>query len=584
MFDPAEPIVDPYRLDRSPAAVRADNLIRQRLRIGDPRDPRAVAEGLKRLFPQDARELDFEASGLPSLPAVYSQAAARTSAESLATGAELTEAVADVERDLQALTLDHRLKDISTELQGWSQAIRTIVADGTAAARLALDPRARDRLFASRRQLGDYARLARFVGALTPTLSASYRKLAQSLDEVSSLLLVLASEALAGAGLGGGRFLLSVPASELQTRRDSVLQALRGLQGVTEASYGNDQWPWGLHGLREVLLRLERSGHLDLRALLDEPVLGRMLDELIERAGQQNVLGMRALGATADVALQRLYRLLHMVDNNVQPASPPVTTFLKAIQLFLDAFVSSRSGYRLLFVGRAPIAFYGLAGIGGPDTATRRLIELVLKRGELAEILDCYLGCDCCGDESICQILLDKLLYDTDRAIDLYTLGIAPEGDGEPEHRAAGYGKLIDSFLSAPAAVPEDQLVFAHTCLQRTCSPATAQKLAVALREISGVLLAPVQTTAVMKLMADELCLQRLSDRRLASVLATLTSNCVPASSALEKLEGMVNAALEELEHDTCTEVEIAPPPTTESSLRIFERLDRQVDRVLDIF
>ncbi len=70
-----------------------------------------------------------------------------------------------------------------------------------------------------------------------------------------------------------------------------------------------------------------------------------------------------------------------MIDNNVTPPSPAVTTFLKAIQLFLDAFRSSRSGYRLLFVARAPISFYGLSGIGGPDVATLRLIDLVTERG-----------------------------------------------------------------------------------------------------------------------------------------------------------------------------------------------------------
>lgn len=567
-----EPFVDPSPIDRSPAAVRADNLIRQRLRIGDPRDPRAVAEGLKRRFPEAARELDLESAGLPRLPSTYRWGNGRVHSESLATNSELAQATGDVERDLSALTTDHRLKDIWTELQGWSQAIRTIVADGTAAARLALDPRARDRLFGSRRQLGDYARLARFVGALTPTVSPSYRKLAQSLDEVAALLLVLAGEALAGAGLGGGRFLLSVPASELQARRDSVLQALRSLQGVTEAAYGNDQWPWGLHGLRELLARLEQSGHLDLRALLDEPVLGRMLDELIERAGQQSVLGLRALGATADVALQRLYRLLHIVDNNVQPESPPVTTFLKAIQLFLDAFVSSRSGYRLLFVGRAPIAFYGLAGIGGPDVATTRLIGLVLRRGELAEMLDCYLGCDCCGDDVICQILLDKLLYDTDRAIDLYTLGIRPAGDGEPEWRAAGYGVLIDEFVNG--------VTFQHSCLQRVCAPRTTGlgttlgATALLLRDGKA---AP--TANQTEVMADELCLQQLSDRRLESVLATLTPNCVPAATALDQLRLLSEAALTALQHGPCAEVEITPPPTTESSLRFFDRLDRGFER-----
>ena len=51
----------------------------------------------------------------------------------------------------------------------------------------------------------------------------------------------------------------------------------------------------------------------------------------------------------------------------------------------------------------------------------------MVQRGRLAELLDCYLGCECCGDDVICQILLDKILYDTDRAIDLYTLGSDPE-------------------------------------------------------------------------------------------------------------------------------------------------------------
>src|SRR5215218_10204378 len=124
--------------DRTPAAIKADNLIRQRLRIGDPRDPREVAEGLKRLFPKDAGLLAAEAEGFAVVPSPT-----RTMArlpESMATGAELNQAIADIDRDLVALTGDHRLKGISAELQGWGQAIRSIVADGAAAARLALDP------------------------------------------------------------------------------------------------------------------------------------------------------------------------------------------------------------------------------------------------------------------------------------------------------------------------------------------------------------------------------------------------------------------------------------------------------------
>jgi hypothetical protein len=563
---------------RTPIAIKADNLIRQQLRIGNAHSSREIAEGLRRRFPKEARALVAEAEGFPILPTRFAPTVIRP-AESAATGAELRQATDDVERDLAALTTDHRLKDITPELQGWGQAIRSIIADGTAGARLALDPTARDRLFGARRQLADYARLARLVGALTQTMNPHYRRLAQSLDEVAGLLLMLAGETLAGAGLGGGRFLLPVRASELQARRDAVLLALRNLAGTTDQAYGNDQWPWGLHGLREVLRQIEASGHLDLRALLEESVLGKLMDELIERASQQSVIGLRQLGATAEVSVQRLYRLLHIIDDRVQPESPAVTTFLKAIQLFLDAFASGRSGYRLMFVARAPIAFYGLAGIGGPDPATTRLVDLVVQRGRLAELLDCYLGCECCDDDVICQILLDKILYDTDRAIDLYTLGSRANGDGEPEWRAAAFALLIIRFLTAnPRGGAPNCLV--NSCFPRmaelvTCLEAIRDRLRDGKLSLAGTL--NVANTTNRDLLTGELCLQRLSDQRLEPLIATLAPGCVPARSVIASIEALIDGAINiVVQGHVCEEVEITPPPTTQSSLELFYNINQR--------
>jgi hypothetical protein len=416
-------------------------------------------------------------------------------------------------------------------------------------------------------------------------MSLPYRKLAKSLDEVSNLLLVLAGEALAGAGLGGGRFLLSVPSSELQTRRDSVLSALRSLQGNTAIPQGQGQWPWGLHGVREMLLLLENSGHLDLRALLDESTLGDLMDRLIERAGQQNVLGLRALGATADVALNSLHRFLLLVDQQVQPPSPPVMGFQKAIQLFLDAFRASRSGYRMLFVGRAPIAFYGLGGIGGPDVATQRLIDLIIARGRLAEMLDCYSGCECCEAEVICQILLDKLLYDTDRAIDLYTLGSEEIGAGEPEWRASAYGLLVRKFL-------ETEKECLASCLTRLQPPRNDRRvilpeiqdreggLITILSRISFLLIQPgTPPVDRKKWMHNELCMQELSDRRLASVLATLAPGCISGTTALQKISKLIDDTItaNNLSRETaCEDPDIKPPPTAESSLGLLHRINDQ--------
>lgn len=578
---------------RSDVAVLADNIIRQRLRIGDPRDPTEVARGLRRLFPEEARRLDAEAAGLPGVPLAGPLPALRP-AEALATSAEMERATAAVERDLQALGSDHRLQSIVEELRGWTQAILGIIADGRAAAALALDPRARDRVFGARRQLGDYARMARLIGAMSLSTGSSYRRLALNLDAVAALMLVLAGETLAGQNLGGARFLPSVPASELQARRDAVLAGLRGLTGVTEEAASGDNWPWGLHALRELLRLLEGSGHLDLRALLDEATLGRAMDELVERAARTDGAGLRALGATADLAVHRLHRLLNLVGNRVQPPSPALSFFLKAMQLFLDAFAASRSGYRLLFIGRPPIALYGMNGIGGPDDGTRRLMALVPLRGQLAELADCFLGCDGCADDALCQILLDKVLYDTDRAIDLYTLGSDTDGAGEPEWRAAAYGAVAQAFL-APFIHPTATLPDPRPadCATRACFP-RSPTLAKTLADIRDTLwegklqsgttqnqAPPAPSADDVKIMAEELCLQSLSDGRIESLVTTLAPGCLPAGRVIEALQALIMDATSRIDplamrrKPECKEAEIVPPPSPATSLEPIFRLGK---------
>jgi hypothetical protein len=570
--------------DRTPIAVKADNIIRQRLRIGNPNDPREVAEGLMRRFPKDAWLLTAETEGFSLSPGGVTTPVMRAP-ESLATGSEIKAAVDNVARDLQALVRDHRIKGIGPELRGWEQAIHGIIADGTAAARLALDPLARDRLFAARRELCNYARMARLVGALTQAMNADFRGLARSLDVAAGLLLVLAGEVLAGAGLGGGRFLLSVPATELQARRDAVLLALRTLVGTAEQAYGNDQWPWGLHGLREILRAIENSGHLDLRALLEEQVLGTLMDQLIERAAQQDINSLRALGATADIAVERLHRLISIIYHQGRPGSdaPAVTTFLKALQLFLDAFTASKSGYRIMFVARAPIGIYGLTGNAGPDPATTRLIELVFARGRIAELLDCYLGCDCCADDVMCQIVLDKLLRDIDEAVGLYVLGNDTSGTGEPEKRAVAFALLIDMFLKLPvqttAAAPVGQpSPTGRTCLQNSCF-ARVKELSDLLTSIVALLRKPFPSnfpTAPddIRLLTGELCMQQLAEGRLKSLLATMTPGCVEGGTVITAISDLIERTIRPLSANRCTEIEITPPPTKEESLAFLHKLD----------
>lgn len=136
------------------------------------------------------------------------------------------------------ITCESQLKDVHAELRGWARAIRAAAGEGLAAARFALDAGQRDRAMAARRTLNDYARLSRFVGALSSGLNGLYRRVAQSCDEVANLILVCAGDAVAESGLTRGALLLQTPASELRSRRDAALGALRNLIGSTQTAYG----------------------------------------------------------------------------------------------------------------------------------------------------------------------------------------------------------------------------------------------------------------------------------------------------------------------------------------------------------
>lgn len=421
-----------------------DNLIRRELKVSDPNDPKAIAQALMERFKDDprARAIGNEARGLPFLltaPVAPGPAQAATSSD-----AELQQAKDDVERDLRELLTNSLLKDVTPEIQGWAQAVRSAITEGSTAARFGLDPRQRDKAFAIRRQLGDYARLARLVGALTPTLSMTYRKFAQSLDEVAAVILVMLGEALANVGFNGGRFLLQAPYTELQVRRDAAIYALRNLTGATQQAYGPNEWPRGLDAYRRLYDVLERQGQGDLRALLVEHELSRIMDELIQRAAHGQAEGLRALGSTAQLDLERFRRLVIVGRFAVSPESPALTAFLESLQLFADAFQPS-GGFRLMRIARPPILFYGLYGTTTLEDADHRLLELIILRGRLADLLDCFLECGCSKANVKCQIVLDKILYDLDRAIDLYAMG--KSDFGEPERRASAYGFVIEAFL-----------------------------------------------------------------------------------------------------------------------------------------
>jgi hypothetical protein len=424
----------------APDRVAFDNLLRRELKVSDPTDAQQVASALVLRFKDDPRTIAIqqEAQGLPFLQMA---APAPVAAGPMASDAEWKQAVDDVEGDLKELTTSSLLKDVQPELTGWTHGIRTALQEASGAARFGLDPRMRDKTFAIRRQLGEYAWLARVIGSLSSGARNEFRQLARSLDEAAAVVLVKLGEALANAGFGGN-FLMQVPYTELQTRRDAVIYALRNLIGATQEAFSPNEWPRGLDAYRQLFEGLEAQGLGDLRSLLVENELTRTMDVLLQRAGNGTPEGMRALGATAEIDLVRFRRLVVVASSLVRPASPPMTSFIEALKLFADAFTSS-GGYRLLRIARPPLLTYGLYG-ARHSFADGRLATITGLRSALADLTDCF---DDCGCDVKLQAETDLALYATDRAIDLYAVG--SDDFGPSEARASAYAYLLWSIRGA---------------------------------------------------------------------------------------------------------------------------------------
>ena len=510
---------------RSSPRSTLDELIRRELRVDDPSNPEQISQALLSRYKDlsSAKGITQEAKGTPSIIDVPATPIAEATTSS---HQELQQAIDDVEHDFRELLQNNLLKDVGPELEGWQMAIRFAIDEGTTAARMSLDTRQRDKAFGIRRTLGDYARLARLVGTLTPSLSQTYRKLAQSLDEVAAVILVMMGEALASVGFSGGRFLLQVPFTELKVRRDAAIYALRQLITSTEDTYDPNNWHRGINAYRQLFNLLEKRGEGDLRVLLLENELARIMDELIQRASRGQSDGLRALGATAQIDLERLRRLVIVGKSAVNPPSPALITFLDTLLLFIQAFDPS-GGFRLLKIARPPILFYGLYGVSGLDDAERKLLDLIERRGRLAEQLDCFLNCDCSPTKVKQQVVLDKILYDVDRAIDLYAISSAI--GSEPEQRAVAYGYLIKAAL-------EDSILD----LSPNSDPI---RLEIELDAIRDELLAeyPQQQQALLQ---QELCVQKSMEQRWENLVRTMAPSCVEFSTLFGK-DGVITMILD---------------------------------------
>jgi hypothetical protein len=575
----------PPSLNGGGARGALDKLLQRELKVDDPHDAGQVAQALLSRYRDDprARAIAQEAQGLPFLLPPTAPAPAPQQGGAPATNVDLEQAVSDVERDLRGLATSSLTKDIAPEIEGWGQAILAAIQHGANAARLGIDTHSRDKAFAVRRQLGDYARLARLVGALTPPLNAEFRNLAQSLDEAAAVILVLMGEALANTGMAGGRYLLQVPSSELQLRRDVVINAWRNLSGSTQEAFGPSDWPRGIDAYRQLFRILEAHGQGALRSLMSEPELARTMDEMIQLAANGAARGLRALGATALVQLDRFVRFVQMTVRSVTPASPPLVAFQEALQMFVDGFTSA-GGFRLLRIARPAILFYGLYGSDEVSRADRRLVQLVNNRGTIAGQLDCLTRCACDTPTVLGQIVGDRVLYDLDRAIDLYSVG---EDDlGMPEVRASAYGFVLANAIDRmPAGAGELRSLLTETVDLLLPPPANTASHRWESAS-SGYRSAGRALSGWQEALLQELRLQQFADRELRTTVAQMTSNCIALDDVFEPpgcLGGLSEDAIGAARamfptaHDFAL-LDLDVPPALESSVGEFFGRQRDQD------
>jgi hypothetical protein len=430
----------------SAASLALDNMLRNQLKVTNPRDPKQIAEGLLAYYqdlPQ-AAGIRQEALGLPFLQAPTMPAAAP--AQPTSSDAEFRIANGDVEKALQDLTNNPLTNDITPEMEGWGDAIRSAVAQGRNAARLGLDPTQRDKVIAVRRQLGEYGRMARFVGSLSPGMTQNFRRLGKALDEVSAVLLVMLGESLASVGFATGYYLLQVPLPELQQRRDAVVYALRNFNGGAQQSYGSDDWPRGIDAYRRLYKWLEEQGQGDLRSLLLENEVAQTMDALIGRAQNGTSEGLRALGVTAQLDIERFRRMAIVAPGAMAredghfDRSPPMESYLQALELFAETFKPA-GGLRLLRIARPPILLYGLYSMNQVED-DNALFDLISVRGTLATIFDNLFPSNSSRGVQP-QVLLDMLLLELDRGIDLLALGSATNEGGPTEWRAIAFWAIV---------------------------------------------------------------------------------------------------------------------------------------------
>lgn len=431
----------------SAQALLIDDLLRRKLRIGDPRNAKEISEALRTRYSPAAARIDAETRGTVvevDGPKERSEPTADTAGQRA-----YRRAVERLSEDLDTILKDPGNRDWVDQLTGWKSKLLVTVRGAASAATEVQDAAQRSRAFLSISQIADYARVARLIGLANDVVLPPYRRLARSLDSAGAALRILMGESLDASGLGEGGLILEVPVVDARERRGTVIRALRRLVGT-----GGDTSDKNAPNAYDWLLR-QLAAAPELRALLREQFLAEALDGLLVNVGRQDSSALRVAASTAPLTLAQLERLQGFSEFPGAPASEALSGFFAALGLFIGAFAAAGSGARLVeFATAAPL---GTEQLENGTEEGRNLRELIRWRGQLAREIDTWaLEEASAPDRRRLLRRFDRALRLTDRAVDLFLEGTGERGHwGPEEHRAAIYVYLAREIATAASPLPD---------------------------------------------------------------------------------------------------------------------------------
>lgn len=356
---------------------QVDEIMRHRLRITNPRDPKEVAAALERAYPEASQKLRRQSRGLPVELGPSAEAAPVRVATCTLGEREAERVMTKLEMDLNALVAAVGNRDRWPEMSGQGYTLRADFAEAVAEARGAQDPAKLDRAALVMSKFIDHAFAAREQGSeMGREVQPLYRRLANTLDEAVRVTRVIAGEALYSGGLSEGGLLLHVPWSDIQERREALINALRRFTGLDAGGYGLEQkWDEDMAAYRTLMKRLEEVGSRDLRVYLREQELTARIDRMLASLysgvqGEDSDALRRFQGATeVEIAqMKELYSICYSLSSEpldgsegegasesrtspkLMRVSPAFNNFRESLGLFTQIFNNARSGARLMLL------------------------------------------------------------------------------------------------------------------------------------------------------------------------------------------------------------------------------------------